>query len=247
MGHRGPGPQLQTTIPMTPIVKALIFVNVGIWFFFSLIGEQLILRNEIITTLFGLVPELIITKFFVWQPFTYMFLHSADGVMHIVFNMLLLWWIGAELEQLWGRKFFLTYYLVCGFGAGVIYTIAVFLFYLATGRVQPLLLPVVGASGAIFGLMLAYGIVFGERIVYFFFIFPMKARYFIMILGAIELVMLLNQGLGNGQVANMAHLGGIITGFLFLVFWTRWKRHKSGKGKANLRLVVDNDKPKYWN
>lgn len=247
MGSRGQGPQLQTTIPMTPTVKLLIFINVGVWFFLQVVLEQLILKNDVITTVFGLIPELVITKFFIWQPFTYMFLHSVDGVMHVVFNMLLLWWIGAELEQLWGRRFFATYYLVCGFGAGVIYTGAVLIYYFVTGRVQPLLLPVVGASGAIFGLMLAYGIVFGERIVYFFFIFPMKARYFIMILGAIEVVMLLNQGLGGGQVANMAHLGGFITGFLFLWFWTRWQRSRTGKSRANLRLVVDNDKPKYWN
>ena len=246
MGNRG-GPQLQTPIPMTPTVKVLIFLNVGIWFVFQLILENIVLKSDVITSIFGLVPERVITNYFIWQPFTYMFLHSADAVMHVVFNMLLLWWIGAELEQLWGRRFFLTYYLVCGVGAGIIYTVAALIFYMATGRVQPLLMPVVGASGAIFGLMLAYGIVFGERIVYFFFVFPMKARYFIMIIGGIEVVMLLNQGIGGGQVANMAHLGGLITGFIFLVLWTRLKRGKSSKGRGNLRLVVDNDKPKYWN
>ncbi len=232
---------------MTPAVKVFIFINVGIWFVFQLILEQYVFRDGVITSLFGLVPELIITKFFVWQPFTYMFMHSADGVMHIVFNMLLLWWVGAELEQLWGKKFFTIYYLTCGVGAGIIYTGGVLLYYMVTGRVQPLLMPVVGASGAIFGLMLAYGIVFGERVVYFFFVFPMKARYFIMIIGGIEVVMLLNQGVGGTQVANLAHLGGLVTGFIYLFLWTRWKRGRSGKSRGNLRLVVDNDKPKYWN
>jgi membrane associated rhomboid family serine protease len=195
------------------------------------------------------VPELLITRFFIWQPFTYMFLHSTDGVTHILFNMLLLWWLGSELEQQWGKRFFALYYFVCGVGAAILYTITVLAFSLATERIQPLFMPVVGASGAIFGLMLAYGIIFGERTVYFFFVFPMKAKIFVMILGGVEIVMLLNNGIGGGQTANLAHLGGLLAGFIFLITWTRIQRRQSKGGRGKLKLIVNNDKnqPKYWN
>jgi len=253
MGQRGSNnPYIQSMLPLTKVVKILIIANVSIWLLFQVIIEQYFLPNQQITTTFGLVPALIIENFFIWQPFTYMFLHSTDGVMHIVFNMLLLWWLGAELEMRWGPKFFAVYYAVCGVGAGILYTLFVLIYGLVTGKIQPMMIPVVGASGAIFGLMLAYGMVFGERVVYFFFIFPMRAKYFVMILGGIEVVMVLNSGIGGAHVANLAHIGGLISGFLFLMFWTRWQRRQStrGAGKGKLRLVVDNnDKstPKYWN
>ncbi|MGE3975197.1 MAG: rhomboid family intramembrane serine protease [Bdellovibrionales bacterium] len=249
MGFRGAGPQMQMSVPFTPVVKKLMIAHVGIWLIGQVIVEQYFLKEQQLTTFFGLIPELLITKFFVWQPLTYMFLHSTDGITHILFNMLLLWWLGSELEQQWGKRFFTLYYIVCGVGAAVLYTIAILVFSLATEKVQPLFTPVVGASGAIFGLMLAYGIIFGERTVYFFFVFPMKARIFVMILGGIEVVMLLNNGVGGSNVANLAHLGGLITGFLFLITWTRIQRRQSKAGRGKLKLVVNNDKeqPKYWN
>jgi membrane associated rhomboid family serine protease len=249
MGNRGPGPQMQLSIPFTWVVKRLVIAHVGIWLIGQVIIEQYFLKDQQLTTIFGLVPELLITRFFVWQPFTYMFLHSTDGVTHILFNMLLLWWLGSELEQTWGKRFFALYYFVCGVGAAIIYTITVLGISLATERIQPLFMPVVGASGAIFGLMLAYGIIFGERTVYFFFVFPMKAKFFVMILGGVEVVMLLNSGIGGGQVANLAHLGGLMTGFVFLALWTRMQRRQAKGGRGKLKLVVNNDKdkPRYWN
>ncbi len=248
----------QIVIPsVTPMVKKLIIVTVLIWMILQMIVDRL-LDFPIIMNL-GLIPGKVIYDFFLWQPFTYIFLHS-NQMSHIIFNMLLLWMLGGELEQRWGGKLFLSYYLFSGIGAGIIYTIIVSVYASLTGDHKGLIIPVIGASGSVFGLMLAYGILFGERVIYFMMIFPMKAKYFVMLLGLIELVTLVNMGVAGGEVANLAHLGGLISGFLFLFFWTRrkqraWRqghrvRHKSKK--SDLRLVDDKetgnkDDPKYWN
>lgn len=246
----GQGPQIQM-LPLTPVVKKLIIACVSIWFVFQVVIGSLLSFNLGLEYYFGFVVESVFTKFFIWQFFSYMFLHDAQGVMHLAFNMLALWWIGSELESLWGSRRFAIYYFVCGIGAAVVYFVGSLGYYVVTDHYAPLQVPVVGASGAIFGLLLAYGILFGERIIHFMFLFPMKARYFIILIGAIEVVMLLNQGLGVGRVANLAHLGGALVGFIYLIFWSRFQRSKirksKGPSKTKLKLVVNNEKPKYWN
>ncbi len=261
MGYRGGSSPQMNMVPITPVVKWLIGINVGIWLVLQVIVEQYVLREPFFTMVFGLVPQTFIQKFFVWQPFTYMFLHSHSP-FHILFNMLLLWWLGSELEGRWGSKFFLIYYLASGIGAGLIYGIVTLIYTLLVGVSSVWTVPVVGASGAIFGLMLAYGIIFGERVVYFMMVFPMRAKYFVMILGGVEVVTLLNNGFAGGEVANLAHVGGLISGFVFLRLYTRFKqgkwRKKSGQRGRGLKLVVNNDKkengkgdngkgPRYWN
>lgn len=243
----------QIGIPyLTPVVKKLIILNVSIW----IVGVVILKGWFGFTSLFnwfGLVPISAVMDFHVWQFGTYMFLHSS-GVFHLLFNMLFLWFMGAELEQLWGKRFFLTYYLVCGIGAGFLYTAGIYIFYAFTNDPSPLGAPVVGASGAVFGILLAYGILFGERIVYFFGVFPMKAKFFVLILGGFEFMMLLSEG-ARSRVANLAHLGGIIVGYLFLVYYPtirdRWLRRQTKTRGRKLKLVVDNDVPpkgpKYWN
>lgn len=243
-------------VRMSPMVKKLIIVNVAIWIVFQTILEGLFFDKDYFSELFSMTPQYTIEHFWVWQPFTYMFLHS-DSVMHVFFNMISLWFFGSELEYRWGSRSFLLYYLVCGIGAGIIYLLGVIAVGLFNGS-EPMVynIPVLGASGAVFGVFLAYGILFGDRVIYFFGIFPMKARIFIMIMGGIELVTLLNTGVGGGRVANLAHLGGIITGYLFLLWRTKsqqkpWSQRKKRKGGRNLRLVVNNrdekSGPKYWN
>jgi membrane associated rhomboid family serine protease len=246
-------------VPFTKAVKTLVIINVAIWFVFQLILERFVLESPVFTHLFSVVPQSILTKFFVWQPFTYMFLHSTSP-FHILFNMLMLWWLGGELEQRWGTRFFTTYYLVSGVGAGLIYFIFTVVFALTMNQVQPLITPMLGASGAVFGLMLAYGIVFGERVVYFLFMFPMKAKYFMLILGGLQLMYLIGSlapGSTSDGVAHLAHLGGIVSGYLFLLFWTKRQGRRARKNTAKrgrrLKLVVSNDDekqgngPKYWN
>lgn len=257
MGNRG-NPQMQFSmmVPMTPVVRWLIIANVAIWLILQVVLERYILDQPWITMLFGLVPASVVQNFFVWQLGSYMFLHSFN-IFHIVFNMLLLWWLGSELEQRWGSRFFLAYYLVSGIGAAVIYTLVLLGNSLITGSMAGWGTPVVGASGAIFGLMLAYGIIFGERVVYFMMVFPMRAKYFVMILGAVEVATLLNSGIGGSDVANLAHLGGLASGYLFLISYTRFQqsrwRKQSGRRGRGLRLVVNNDRkdkkdgPRYWN
>ena len=186
-----------------------------------------------------------------------MFLHTYQ-VSHIFFNMLMLWFTGTELENRWGRRFFLTYYILSGVGAALIYCLGTWIYFLFHPSTLGLTVPVMGASGAIFGLLLAYGILFGERQILVFGVIPMKAKIFVLILGLMELASLLTSDVNGGDVAYLAHIGGLISGYLILIGWTRLKQSmwmsKTKKKNRNLRLVVDNEKPsktgdnpKYWN
>jgi len=142
----------QIMIPRTTsCVKILIIANIVCWFFLVSILQRFFVKSDIIYQLFGFVPSSIENSFFIWQFFTYMFVHS-QGVFHILFNMLVLWMFGSELEQLWRKKFFLTYYIVCGVGAALIYFIGVKLYSLFGDSNAVMNIPVVGASGAVFGL-----------------------------------------------------------------------------------------------
>lgn len=243
-------------VPLTPAVKKLLFITVGVWFFGQVLLETFLKLP--LSPWFALYPHKVIFNFYGWQLFSYMFLHTLQ-ITHILFNMLLLWFIGSELEQRWGTKFFTIYYFACGVGAALIYTIGMGIYAAATGQQAGLYVPVIGASGAIFGLLLAYGILFGERIIYFFMVFPMKAKYFVMIMGVVEFASMVTNSIEGSEVAYLAHLGGLASGYIFLVSYTRWKQVKwnqkaqqKHKGR-NLKLVVDNEKdkppdgPKYWN
>lgn len=241
------------TAPLTPAVKWLLIINVSVWFVLQVMVEGF-LRIPI-TPLFALTPGMVLFDFKIWQLGSYMFLHSMQ-VTHILFNMLMLWFFGAELEQRWGTKFFLTYYFSSGIGAAILYCLGIWGYALATGSQTGLIVPVVGASGAIFGLLLAQGIIFGERVVYFFMLFPMKTKVFVAVMGIVQLASLMTSGVSGGEVAYLAHLGGLVAGFITLqvkAWFTRQDFKKRAKNKGrNLRLVVDNEKksekpPKYWN
>ena len=253
------GAQQQIAVPpFTKIVKSLVIVNLVCWLALVVVLDKFL--GVPITRWFGLQPYLLIQNFQIWQVFTYMFLHHPENVFHVVFNMLILWMFGSELELQWGRRFFLSYYLVSGVGAGLIYSFVSLVYYLLIDPNSTVMLQnVIGASGAVFGLILAYGIVFAERQILFMGIFPMRAKHFAMILGGIEVITLLNAGF-QSDVANLAHLGGLLAGFLYLWAYTRFqsgkrKTQKTGGGKKrgrNLRLVVNNenpksDEPRYWN
>jgi membrane associated rhomboid family serine protease len=230
-------------MPLTPVVKRLLIINVGIWFIGQVLIEGLFLGTDYLGTVFSLVPEQVLFK--------------GSSVTHILFNMLMLWFFGSELEQKWGSKFFTIYYFVCGVGAAVIYILGLafsVLFFKTSS--SSLMIPVVGASGAIFGLLLAYGMLFGERMMFFMMLFPMKAKYFVMLMGFIEFVSLIQTRERGSDVAYLAHLGGLAAGLLFLKSLGWWRRYVSNKTNKqrhrNLKLVVDNEKksnqgPKYWN
>ena len=216
---------------ITTFVKALIIANGFIWFFLVVILQGLFLDKAYVFYFLGLTPERVFSHFWLWQIFTYLFVHSS-GFFHIFFNMFVLWMFGSELERLWGGRFFLAYYIVCGVGAGLIYLLCLWLgisfFNLSSAALTT---PMIGASGAIFGLLFAYSLIFSERIIYFMMIFPIKARHFALLIGLVEFVSLINSGIGS-SVSHLAHLSGFVSGFLFLQTWKaiqnfnvrKWKR-----------------------
>jgi membrane associated rhomboid family serine protease len=184
-----------------PGVRWLLIANIVIFLVSSLTAD----RFDWLAT-FGLVPNLVVHGY-LWQLFTYMFLHSTRSLGHILFNMLALWMFGSQLEQTWGTRRFLTYYTICGVGAGVcVVLVALLLGGSASATI--------GASGALFGLLLAYGMLFPDSVILFMLVFPIKAKYFVMIMGAIAFYMSVTGG--NSGVSNVAHVGGLLVGFLYL-------------------------------
>jgi membrane associated rhomboid family serine protease len=159
----------------------------------------------IVTALLGLHPALVVHSFWIWQLATYMFLHG--GIFHIVFNMLALWMFGAELERTWGTRYFLKFYFVTGIGAAVLTVLFSLLPFGFARQLQDV--NIIGASGAIYGLLLAYAIYFPERPILFW----VPARLCVTILGAIAVFASLTEA---GGVANATHLGGLLVGYLYL-------------------------------
>ena len=188
---------------ITPAVKILILANIAAFVITFFAGDLII-------SLLGLSPADVMGGLQIWQPVTYMFLHGGFG--HILFNMLALWMFGVELERMWGTRLFLKYYFVCGIGAAatciVLSLVPLAMFdHLWTATT-------IGASGAIYGILLAYGLYFPNRPIYIYFVFPVPAKYFVMIMGGIALLMSL--GGPGGGVAHSAHLGGLVVGYFYL-------------------------------
>lgn len=184
----------------TDAVKAIIIAN-SVLFLFRLIFPQ-------VTPFLGLTPSNIIPM--VWQPFTYLFMHG--DLFHILINMLVLWMFGTELETLWGRKEFLKYYFIVGIGAGLI--------WLLFNLTHPYAV-LIGASGAIYGILLAYGLMFPNRTIYLYFLFPVKVKYFVLFLGVLAFI---SSWQPNGNISHLTHLSGMIIGYVYLNRNTRWKQ-----------------------
>ena len=188
--------------PVTPAVKVLLVANVAMF-----VGALLV--PALISPL-ALTPSEVVRHFAIWQLVTYLFLHA--GIFHILFNMLTLWMFGVELERMWGTPFFTRYYFVTGIGAGVVTVAASLLPFAATSAMFDAM--TMGASGAIYGLLLAYGLYFPNRPIYLYFLFQVPAKYFVMIIGAISLISSLNESGGN--LSHVAHLGGLVVGYVYL-------------------------------
>jgi rhomboid family protein len=187
--------------PVSTAIKALIAANVAL-FLLSALAPAL-------TILLGLAPAAVLRQFRVWQLVTYMFMHG--GLFHLLFNMLALWMFGTELESRWGTRYFLKFYFVTGVGAGALTVLFSLLPFEFARQVHYSV--VVGASGAIYALLLAYAICFPDRRIYMYFLFPIPVRTFVAIIGAVTLYSSLTEA---GGVANATHLGGLIVGYLFL-------------------------------
>ncbi len=205
---------------MSPGVKNLIMINVAVYL------VQLISYNlgnpyyGLLHGLFSLTPSMIIENLFVWQVGTYMFLHSVGSFTHILFNMFALWMFGVQLEEQWGTKEFYRYYLITGLLAGV----SIFLWNWQF--IDPRI-PTLGASGAVFGILIAYGLFFPDRYIYLNFLFPIKAKYLILIWAIIELVTLPSQD----GISHIGHLGGMVAGY----FYIRHRYAKYGIGRDFFR------------
>lgn len=188
--------------PLTPAVKVLLIANVAM-FLASL-------AFPVLKLYFGLMPGAVLEQFAWWQPVTYMFLHA--DIFHILFNMLALWMFGVELERMWGTRFFVKYYAVTGIGAALV-TIAVSL--LPFGFADHMYGAVtIGASGAVYGLLIAWALYFPHREIYMYFLFRVPARVFVAIVGAIALLSSISNQ--PGGMAHAAHLGGLAIGWAYL-------------------------------
>jgi membrane associated rhomboid family serine protease len=215
--------------PLTPMVKKLIIITSAA-FVLTYVPLQ-IFHSEVFNypfEWFALQPDLVIHKFYVWQLVTYLFLHG--GWFHIIFNMFALWMFGSDLESLWGGKKFLFYYFLTGVGAGILDVTLNALFRPGMPSAT------IGCSGAVYGLLLAYGMLFPERLIYLYMIIPIKAKWFALIMGVIEFVSSFG-GPGSG-VSHFAHLGGMLFGYLYLRGWSlpyRWQLQYHEWRRAQLR------------
>jgi membrane associated rhomboid family serine protease len=221
-------------------VKWLIISNIAVYvvyFFGSWMRGEPIFDNLL------LMPAAVVRQGFIWQLFTYLFLHSLNSLWHIVFNMLALWMFGTPIEETWGTRRFLQYYFVCGIGAGICVVLANMAFGNPYQRV-------LGASGAIYGLLLAYGMLFPNQTVLFSFLFPIKAKYMVMIFGAIAFFSSFNTG---SPVSNLAHLGGMLFGFVYMKtqfgasskgagfdfdLQRRWKEYKLQRARKKFKVYL---------
>lgn len=207
------------TIP--PAIKNLLLANIAIFLIQWLLGSNLndalvwLLPQEYhrdvysggttaFDLIFSLVPSLVVHNFYVWQIGTYMFLHSTHDIFHIILNMFILWMFGSKLEYTWGTREFVRYYFFTGIFAG--FSILIWNLWLG---INPMTL---GASGAIFGILAAYALFFPDDLVYIYFLFPVRVKYFVVFIGILEFWNL--QGPSN--ISHIAHLGGMVAGFFYL-------------------------------
>lgn len=204
-----------------PAIKGLLIANAAVFALQILLAVPVWQAFGVrIEDILGLRPEWAIERGWVWQPLTYMFLHG--GLFHLLLNMFVLWMFGAEIERYWGTSRFLKYYVVCGLGAAA----ASFVFNYHS--------VVIGASGAVLGVLLAFGMLFPDRYIYLWFLLPIRAKYLVAGLAALEILYLVSQP--GGGIARAAHVGGMLAGFLYLKWGfgsspldriaARWRRRR---------------------
>lgn len=188
----------------TPVVKNLLLINVMVF-----IGQKLIPVLTDYIALFG-----VRTGYFKpYQLFTYMFAHDPNGFGHIFWNMLALLFMGPIVEEFWGAKKFLFFYLAAGLGAAIFNILLDLFFEVGTFSTM------IGASGAVYGVMTAFGILFSEMEIRIFFFIPIKAKFLVLILGSLAIIQGFGgQGAGDG-VAHLTHLGGIVVAIILILYW----------------------------
>jgi membrane associated rhomboid family serine protease len=202
--HYSNSPSVSFGGPITRTVKTLIIANAVVWVLQVLTRAAGI---NLIEPYFGLVPWRVTHQYMIWQFVTYLFLHDtagANGFFHIFINMITLYMFGNDLERAWGQKRFLTYYFVTGVGAG-----------LCSYLVSPNAISItIGASGAVYGVLLAYGMLYPNRLVYLYLLFPVKVKWLVFFMGMLAFLSSITGS--RPGVANIAHLGGLLVGLVFL-------------------------------
>jgi len=193
----------------TDAIKILVSVNFCIYILQSVSGKE-----DVFFRLFGLVPSTFMSDLMLWQPFTYMFFHapfySSVGISHILLNMLGLWVFGRELEQAWGKTKFLRYYFITGIGSGLI----TYFFQMGSDN------PVIGASGAVYGILLAYGISYPNRMLYIWGLIPVRSMWLVIIMGSIAFFGLLGNADG---ISHVTHISGMLIGYVLLKKKWKWR------------------------
>jgi len=203
---------------MPPAIKGLILATVAGFVISKLVGPD-------IQTLFGLVPEQTVFHRWIWQPFTYLFLHG--GFWHLLFNLFALWMFGMPVEAQWGEVEFVKYYFLCGLG-GALTTIAL----------NPhSTIPVIGASASVYGMLVAFAMLYPDAVVYLYFLIPVKAAHMAILFGAFEFF----AGATNATpgVARFAHFGGMVTGYVYIRWWDAWRI----RGKSFFKDLVEREEP----
>ena len=197
-----------------PVIKYLLIVNVGVFllqhFFIGSLRFGNANLGEGFLKLFALQP-IMSGKFFPWQLITYMFMHA--DFTHLFFNMFALWMFGMELENLWGSKKFLIYYTICGLGAAIANLFIAPLFSLVG--------PTIGASGSVYGVLIAFGYLFPNRYIYIYFMIPIKAWILVILYIGLEVFAVASQS--QSGIAHIAHLGGAVVGIIYLLLTNKSK------------------------
>ena len=191
----------------TEAIKILIGANIIIFLLKIISQNPATPFFNPVVDLFGLSSSAVWPR--IWQPFTYLFIHK--DFLHIFFNMFVLWMFGSELESIWGRKAFLRYYFTTGVGAGLVWLL------LNLSNANHTL---AGASGAVYGILLAFGMMFPNRTVYLYFLFPIKVKYLVMFLVVTEFILSMNTA---SDISHITHLSAVAIGFVYLRYFWRWK------------------------
>ncbi len=200
-------PQMRMTFPrLTPMVKRLLIINVAVFAVSFLIRPL----RDFFFTWFSVYPATLGMSLQLWRLVTYQFLHDTAGFGHVFWNMLILFFFGPMLERLWGSRKFLIFYLVCGATGGLLYPLLAHAGWLRIG-------PLVGASGAIFGILAAGAILFPNLKVYMMGIFPIKLMVLAIIMAAISIMTLLRPNVIANAGGEAAHLGGMLAGTIYVL------------------------------
>ena len=193
--------------PFTRAVKWLVILNAGIYLLEALLGVTGVVSGATVNAALGLVPVAVVHGW-LWQLVTYMFIHN--GLFHVLFNMLSLWMFGGMLESDWGSKRFLEFFFFCGIGAALVTIGISYTHVLGMSPLQA----TVGASGAVYGILMAFGILYGDQEIFMFPLpFMIKAKYFVAILIFVAMAGAITD---VGGTANFAHLGGLFFGWWYV-------------------------------